>query len=71
MCRQDRNVRVYSAAHGRHTKTFRGTTAEDGTLIKVAYIYMIMFSLIRQLTVSTMTMITLQNIVFILVILLV
>ncbi|KPJ17337.1 Mitogen-activated protein kinase-binding protein 1 [Papilio machaon] len=32
---QDRNVRVYSAAHGRHTKTFRGTTAEDGTLIKV------------------------------------
>ncbi|XP_013176440.1 PREDICTED: mitogen-activated protein kinase-binding protein 1-like isoform X2 [Papilio xuthus] len=33
---QDRNVRVYSAAHGRHTKTFRGTTAEDGTLIKVA-----------------------------------
>ncbi|XP_050358396.1 mitogen-activated protein kinase-binding protein 1 isoform X3 [Nymphalis io] len=33
---QDRNVRVYSAAHGRHTKTFRGTTAEDGTLIKVS-----------------------------------
>ncbi|XP_052749074.1 mitogen-activated protein kinase-binding protein 1 isoform X7 [Galleria mellonella] len=33
---QDRNVRVYSAAQGRHTKTFRGTTAEDGTLIKVA-----------------------------------
>ncbi|XP_041971032.1 mitogen-activated protein kinase-binding protein 1 isoform X2 [Aricia agestis] len=33
---QDRNVRVYSASHGRHTKTFRGTTAEDGTLIKVA-----------------------------------
>ncbi|RVE45608.1 hypothetical protein evm_009721 [Chilo suppressalis] len=35
---QDRNVRVYSAAHGRHTKTFRGTTAEDGTLIKVRYV---------------------------------
>ncbi|XP_062531399.1 mitogen-activated protein kinase-binding protein 1 isoform X11 [Bombyx mori] len=33
---QDRNVRVYSTANGRHTKTFRGTTAEDGTLIKVA-----------------------------------
>ncbi|CAH2101965.1 unnamed protein product [Euphydryas editha] len=33
---QDRNVRVYSAANGRHTKTFRGTTAEDGTLIKVS-----------------------------------
>ncbi|XP_063836463.1 uncharacterized protein LOC135085617 [Ostrinia nubilalis] len=33
---QDRNVRVYSAVQGRHTKTFRGTTAEDGTLIKVA-----------------------------------
>ncbi|KAL4711270.1 hypothetical protein ACJJTC_019111 [Scirpophaga incertulas] len=33
---QDRNVRVYSASHGRHTKTFRGTTADDGTLIKVA-----------------------------------
>ncbi|KAI8433225.1 hypothetical protein MSG28_015303 [Choristoneura fumiferana] len=34
--RQDRNVRVYSASNGRHTKTFRGTTADDGTLIKVA-----------------------------------
>ncbi|XP_063372341.1 mitogen-activated protein kinase-binding protein 1 [Cydia amplana] len=33
---QDRNVRVYSASNGRHTKTFRGTTADDGTLIKVA-----------------------------------
>ncbi|XP_050678210.1 mitogen-activated protein kinase-binding protein 1 isoform X3 [Leptidea sinapis] len=33
---QDRNVRVYSSSNGRHTKTFRGTTAEDGTLIKVA-----------------------------------
>ncbi|KAJ2943469.1 hypothetical protein O0L34_g12274 [Tuta absoluta] len=33
---QDRNVRVYSASHARHTKTFRGTPAEDGTLIKVA-----------------------------------
>ncbi|GBP20543.1 Mitogen-activated protein kinase-binding protein 1 [Eumeta japonica] len=33
---QDRNVRVYSATHARHTKTFRGTVAEDGTLIKVA-----------------------------------
>ncbi|KAG7295487.1 hypothetical protein JYU34_021683 [Plutella xylostella] len=33
---QDRNVRVYSASNGRHTKTFRGTTADDGTLIKVS-----------------------------------
>lgn len=33
---QDRNVRVYSTAQGKHTKTFRGTIAEDGTLIKVA-----------------------------------
>ncbi|XP_049883653.1 mitogen-activated protein kinase-binding protein 1 isoform X3 [Pectinophora gossypiella] len=33
---QDRAVRVYSAAHARHTKTFRGTPTDDGTLIKVA-----------------------------------
>ena len=33
---QDRNIRVYSVAGGKHTKTFKGSPSEDGTLIKVA-----------------------------------
>lgn len=32
---QDRNVRVYSAQSGKHTKTFKGSTGDDGSLIKV------------------------------------
>ncbi|CAH1118398.1 unnamed protein product [Phaedon cochleariae] len=32
---QDRNVRVYSVNTGKHTKSFKGSTGDDGTLIKV------------------------------------
>ncbi|XP_066252026.1 uncharacterized protein Wdr62 isoform X1 [Euwallacea similis] len=32
---QDRNVRVYSVNNGKHTKTFKGSTGDDGSLIKV------------------------------------
>lgn len=32
---QDRNVRVYSVHTGKHTKTFKGSTGDDGSLIKV------------------------------------
>jgi len=33
---QDRNIRVYSVVGGKHSKTFKGSPSEDGTLIKVA-----------------------------------
>ena len=32
---QDRNVRVYMVGNGKHIKTFKGSSGEDGTLIKV------------------------------------
>ncbi|XP_050299920.1 uncharacterized protein LOC126738571 isoform X2 [Anthonomus grandis grandis] len=32
---QDRNVRIYNVNTGKHTKTFKGSTGDDGTLIKV------------------------------------
>ncbi|XP_056630117.1 mitogen-activated protein kinase-binding protein 1 isoform X3 [Diorhabda sublineata] len=32
---QDRNVRIYSVNNGKHTKSFKGSTGDDGTLIKV------------------------------------
>lgn len=32
---QDRNVRIYNVTTGKHTKTFKGSTGDDGTLIKV------------------------------------
>ena len=32
---QDRNVRVYNTSTGKHSKTFRGSLSDDGTLIKV------------------------------------
>lgn len=32
---QDRQVRVYNVNTGKHTKSFRGSTGDDGTLIKV------------------------------------
>ncbi|KAK0089384.1 hypothetical protein PV325_007542, partial [Microctonus aethiopoides] len=32
---QDRNIRVYSVATGKHSKTFKGSVGEDGSLIKV------------------------------------
>ncbi|RZC41906.1 mitogen-activated protein kinase-binding protein 1, partial [Asbolus verrucosus] len=32
---QDRNVRIYSCNTGKHTKSFKGSTGDDGTLIKV------------------------------------
>lgn len=37
---QDRNVRIYSVNTGKHTKSFKGSTGDDGTLIKVIH-YMI------------------------------
>lgn len=33
---QDRNVRMYSVNTGKHTKKFKGSTGDDGTLIKVS-----------------------------------
>lgn len=33
---QDRNVRIYSVNTGKHTKSFKGSTGDDGTLIKVS-----------------------------------
>ena len=38
---QDRSVRVYNTSTGKHSKTFKGSTSDDGTLIKV-------FNLIRR-----------------------
>jgi len=32
---QDRSVRVYNTSTGKHSKTFKGSMSEDGTLIKV------------------------------------
>ena len=32
---QDRNIRPYSVAGAKQTKTFKGSASEDGTLIKV------------------------------------
>ena len=33
---QDRNIRVYTVTNGKHSRTFKGSPSEDGTLIKVA-----------------------------------
>ncbi|KAL0280829.1 UNVERIFIED_CONTAM: hypothetical protein PYX00_002006 [Menopon gallinae] len=33
---QDRNIRIYNVNSGKHSKTFKGSTGEDGTLIKVS-----------------------------------
>lgn len=38
---QDRNVRVYNVVTGKHTKSFRGSTGDDGTLIKVGVFFLI------------------------------
>ncbi|CAH0549034.1 unnamed protein product, partial [Brassicogethes aeneus] len=32
---QDRNVRIYSVNNGKHTKSFKGSSGDEGTLIKV------------------------------------
>ncbi|XP_053971941.1 mitogen-activated protein kinase-binding protein 1 isoform X3 [Hylaeus volcanicus] len=32
---QDRNIRVYNVSTGKHSKTFKGSVSEDGSLIKV------------------------------------
>ena len=32
---QDRNIRVYNVANAKHSKTFKGSVGEDGSLIKV------------------------------------
>ena len=32
---QDRNIRVYNVNSGKHSKTFKGSIGDDGTLIKV------------------------------------
>ncbi|GAB1862184.1 Mitogen-activated protein kinase-binding protein 1 isoform X9 [Camponotus japonicus] len=32
---QDRNIRVYNVATGKHNKTFKGSVSDDGSLIKV------------------------------------
>ncbi|XP_014259759.1 mitogen-activated protein kinase-binding protein 1 isoform X3 [Cimex lectularius] len=34
---QDRNIRVYNVSSGKHTKTFKGSIGEEGSLIKVAF----------------------------------
>lgn len=33
---QDRNIRVYSTQNGKHTKTFKGSHSDEGSLIKVS-----------------------------------
>ncbi|XP_055635458.1 uncharacterized protein LOC129775144 isoform X2 [Toxorhynchites rutilus septentrionalis] len=33
---QDRNIRVYSTQNAKHTKTFKGSHSDDGSLIKVS-----------------------------------
>ena len=33
---QDRSIRVYNVSNGKHSKTFKGTLGEEGTLIKVS-----------------------------------
>lgn len=33
---QDRNVRIYNVNTGKYTKSFKGSTGDDGTLIKVS-----------------------------------
>lgn len=45
---QDRNVRVYNVNTGKHTKTFRGSTGDDGTLIKVSKLFLYVFFLANQ-----------------------
>lgn len=32
---QDRNIRVYNTTSGKHTKTFKGSVGDEGSLIKV------------------------------------
>jgi hypothetical protein len=34
---QDRNIRVYNVSSGKHSKTFKGSVGEDGSLIKVVW----------------------------------
>jgi hypothetical protein len=33
---QDRNIRVYNVNSGKHSKTYKGSVGEDGSLIKVS-----------------------------------
>ncbi|KZS10660.1 putative Cilia- and flagella-associated protein 52 [Daphnia magna] len=35
---QDRSVRVYNTSTGKHSKTFKGSNSDDGTLIKVLFV---------------------------------
>lgn len=35
---QDRNIRIYNTSSGKHTKTFKGSISDDGSLIKVIII---------------------------------
>ena len=43
---QDRNIRVYNVSSGKHSKTYKGSVGEDGSLIKVS-IYRIFSNLIH------------------------
>lgn len=38
---QDRNIRVYSVNTSKHTKTFKGSVGEDGSLIKVTFAFLL------------------------------
>ena len=39
---QDRNIRVYNVSSGKHSKTFKGSIGDDGTLIKVCrYLFIV------------------------------
>lgn len=35
---QDRNVRIYNVGTGKHTKSFKGSSGDDGTLVKVSIV---------------------------------
>lgn len=37
---QDRNIRVYNTISGKHTKTFKGSVGDEGSLIKVIKIFL-------------------------------
>lgn len=39
---QDRNIRVYNTTSGKHTKTFKGSVGDEGSLIKVIIVFLLL-----------------------------
>lgn len=40
---QDRNIRVYNTISGKHTKTFKGSIGDEGSLIKVIIMFLFFY----------------------------